>query len=251
MKTKLLYLLLLFPSYKLVAQCDVQSSITLSISDTSIPDCWVLLDSGSNSVNFNGFYDGFGAGMNNLFTLISPELEPGNYSVSLAGWSQPGTYIILDAVANQSQNTSGDYSYSDYSNYVLANGGVFGTSDLPNPISINITNNNKHLMLSFVGPLPTSAYLSELIATSESLGVMEFDAEDTFRIYPNPTNGIVNIDLSGGQDILDVQLFNVLGKKVFQEKKSGQLNLNSLKSGVYFARIQTKNRTVLRRIVKN
>jgi hypothetical protein len=68
-------------------------------------------------------------------------------------------------------------------------------------------------------------------------------------IYPNPTDGVLNIDLEGTKNI---SLMNVTGQKVLELKTSSrQIDVSSLASGVYFLEVQTgihlfRNKLILR-----
>ncbi len=64
-------------------------------------------------------------------------------------------------------------------------------------------------------------------------------ADKTLNIYPNPTDGPVNIDITGltDSDIVNILLFSIDGKQleVIKVKDSkATLNLSSRPSGMYF-----------------
>lgn len=61
------------------------------------------------------------------------------------------------------------------------------------------------------------------------------------QVYPNPTNGILNI--KSKNQILNLEVFNLSGIKVkeFTNLKSGILNISDLSAGVYFIRTHTNN----------
>jgi hypothetical protein len=74
-------------------------------------------------------------------------------------------------------------------------------------------------------------------------------------IYPQPSNGIINIKLSEGQNESPVvAVFDLLGNKVAEieaEHANGNvytINLEDKKAGYYFLKIQTDNGLVSRRI---
>ena len=68
-------------------------------------------------------------------------------------------------------------------------------------------------------------------------------------IYPNPTDGVLNIDLEGKKNI---SLMHVTGQKVLELKTSSrQIDVSSLASGVYFLEVQIgihlfRNKLILR-----
>jgi hypothetical protein len=74
-------------------------------------------------------------------------------------------------------------------------------------------------------------------------------------IYPQPSNGIINIKLSEAQNESPiVAVFDLLGNKMAEieaDHVNGNvytINLEDKKAGYYFLKIQTDNGLVLRRI---
>ena len=102
-----------------------------------------------------------------------------------------------------------------------------------------------------VGTDSDAAYFDsiELLATNP-LSV----AENTLTgvsIYPNPANGSVNISsLNGG----DISVYSILGARVLTEKsttKNHQLNVSSLKPGMYLLRIVSDNKSSTKKLIIN
>jgi lysyl endopeptidase len=60
-----------------------------------------------------------------------------------------------------------------------------------------------------------------------------------FGIYPNPSNGMVNIKGLDAQDIQNIAVYDLKGALIAQPKAALQLNLKNLHEGVYFMKIQT------------
>ena len=71
-----------------------------------------------------------------------------------------------------------------------------------------------------------------------------------FRMYPNPiTGGILNI-LTKDNGIKRVQIYDILGKRVFARNlRDRQIDLSSLKSGVYILKVTENTRTTTRKLV--
>ena len=72
-------------------------------------------------------------------------------------------------------------------------------------------------------------------------------------VYPNPTNGMLTIELpNGGVSI--IQLINSIGQIVVNEKvvnEKSQINLQHLPSGIYFLKANTNGQLKTVRIIKN
>lgn len=64
---------------------------------------------------------------------------------------------------------------------------------------------------------------------------VESHSESNTCIYPNPTNGVINIDAEG---LENVTVLNTLGQTIYSSSES-QIDLSKYGKGLYFVRIQT------------
>ena len=72
--------------------------------------------------------------------------------------------------------------------------------------------------------------------------VENYTPVDVITLYPNPSNGIVNVLSSN--NIESIKIMNAIGQTVFENKVSAnytQLNTSDLNSGIYFVQIKCKN----------
>jgi Leucine-rich repeat (LRR) protein len=80
--------------------------------------------------------------------------------------------------------------------------------------------------------------------TTSITSIDEMGANDV-KLYPNPARDVLTIDFEAGTDYsADVSIFNTQGRIVMQEIISNgksELNVSSLKQGVYFVKINTSN----------
>ena len=76
------------------------------------------------------------------------------------------------------------------------------------------------------------------------IGVGEID-ENEFVVYPNPTNGIINVNANGLKNIL---VFNALGQKVY-ETVENQIDLSQLGTGLFMLRIEAETGVIVQRIM--
>jgi hypothetical protein len=64
-----------------------------------------------------------------------------------------------------------------------------------------------------------------------------------FSIYPNPTNGIVNLQFEQNQGLILVEVYNSLGEKILTKKQlqgtNCELDLSGMSEGVYWMRVET------------
>lgn len=86
------------------------------------------------------------------------------------------------------------------------------------------------------------------LKASSVLGVGNF-SKSTFKLYPNPTSSILNIE--SDLEIKNSQIYNQIGQMVL-ETKSKTIDLSSLTTGIYLIQTQFENGTFrTERIVKN
>ncbi len=79
----------------------------------------------------------------------------------------------------------------------------------------------------------------------------ELSARNPVNLYPNPTNGILNLDL-GETQFQNLEIRNTLGALVYQNNIIGQrmeLNLNHLEKGLYFISLIGENSREVKKII--
>lgn len=103
----------------------------------------------------------------------------------------------------------------------------------------NIVNNTAEIFFDFNPPIVTNTAATQFVNT---LSVVELDA-NAFTIYPNPTNGLLNIQ--GNTMIDQVSLFDIHGRILkefhFDAPTSlAQLDVTDITKGIYFLKIKSK-----------
>lgn len=74
----------------------------------------------------------------------------------------------------------------------------------------------------------------------------EQPADHSFSMYPNPSNGILNISLASYTEKATVRIFNVKGQLMFESTDSTQRQFrlpSNLQEGVYLIQVQTGHQT--------
>ena len=88
--------------------------------------------------------------------------------------------------------------------------------------------------------------------TYQSLTNPIFDFDESVKIYPNPTNGIININ--SNFNIKSIELYDVQGRileKSFENNTTTTLNLSNRQSGIYFVKITSDKGSKVEKVVKN
>ncbi|PTM11815.1 MAG: hypothetical protein DA407_00655 [Bacteroidetes bacterium] len=90
------------------------------------------------------------------------------------------------------------------------------------------------------------------IVESSTLSVFTNELENNLKVYPNPSNGIINVDSDFNN--FTIEVFNLLGMKVYSKqnlKSYTKLDLRSLESGVYLLKAIVDSKSTLKKIVIN
>jgi hypothetical protein len=200
--------------------------------------------------------------------------------VSMRGLDEPNEYLLgYNIVFNQeykgfiTQQPVPGYSfdYDDYKFTMPSNGSFSITinnsfsGNLPFKI-FNATFNAVYTNLvapnstnTFTQTLSAGQYYLEFYATPSStsyfnpytfiiqntLSIDDNLVDNTFSVYPNPTNSKLNIKSENKFD--EVEIYNVLGQKVLASRilENQEIDMSSLTSGTYFLKLKSEN------IVKN
>lgn len=67
------------------------------------------------------------------------------------------------------------------------------------------------------------------------------------KVYPNPTNGVVNLEVLSSDRLASIELLDMTGKLVLAAPFQNQLHLGHLSKGIYFLKVQKENGGLLTR----
>jgi len=85
------------------------------------------------------------------------------------------------------------------------------------------------------------------------LNILENSLENSVTLFPNPAKQQFTIKNSKQLD-LDITIFNILGKEVYNANNNTSINhhinLSSLKTGVYLVRLTAGNQTLTKKLIK-
>jgi len=88
------------------------------------------------------------------------------------------------------------------------------------------------------------------------LSVNYFDKNDLFRVYPNPSNGLLNVRINQFVGKLSIQIVDTNGRVVFKQNEVNfniekTININSLQTGMYVLKVTGNNVNYTQKILKN
>ena len=91
------------------------------------------------------------------------------------------------------------------------------------------------------------------VATEVVLGIGDNTATaSALQLYPNPTNGVLNLQLESGKQLEQLSVYSTNGRLLMEAAGTDRIDLSSLQSGVYLleARLASGDR-IVKRVVKN
>ncbi|KAF5030357.1 hypothetical protein DSECCO2_638990 [anaerobic digester metagenome] len=79
---------------------------------------------------------------------------------------------------------------------------------------------------------------------------LEDNKENAISIYPNPTNGIINIENS--EEIIQINVYNSIGDLVYSKlnhENNTEIDLSNKPKGIYFIELISKDKTFKDKII--
>ncbi len=251
-----------------------------------------LYNAGSSAVNLGDYTVTLLNGNNNTLydSLALPQqsLNPGDYFVICSpygktpncdmvksnplptGWIQNGSPDAVGIRENSSGNLIDVVSYEGncLAPYVSGNGLPLANSDTAQSDSIanrylsisrfpdgNDTNNDS---LDWNRVCATPGYANTNTNSScptPTQGLVSVNAHKSVSVYPNPSRGMINLDLKAisGREV-KVTVNNMIGNVVMEASAkntngTAQLDLSDLQNGVYIVKITAANGTFVQRVV--
>lgn len=152
---------------------------------------------------------------------------------------------IIDTFGDVDTDGSGEaWDYLDGWAYRVSNTGPDGTFVVTNWTYSGVDAlDGETTNTTATTPYPIAVYTNDILSIEDA-------TYTEFSLYPNPTNlGYVNIKTTNTNP-LNIQVFDVLGKRVKNEVlTNNQLNTSKLNTGIYFLKITQNNTTVTKKLI--
>ena len=126
---------------------------------------------------------------------------------------------------------------------------VFKIKTLPTLVLGNSFSNTASIYFDYNHPIITEP----AVTTFVELGTKDFDFNNYFTLYPNPTNGILNINFKQAIEIQNIGIYNVLGQMVVSvpnAKGVTSVDVSSLSTGNYFIKVVSDKGTSNAKFIK-
>lgn len=114
-----------------------------------------------------------------------------------------------------------------------------------------IIENTAEIYFDFNEAIITNTTVNTIV--EKSTGIKDVDVSNEVNVYPNPSNGLLNISLENNNDLELIEVFDVLGKLIFSASDLSEtaaiVNLQNTSAGMYLIKVSTKNGLASERIV--
>jgi hypothetical protein len=150
------------------------------------------------------------------------------------------TVCIYDSVRLDAGNPGSTYRWSDGSTAKTITALSAGIGFEVQTYKVWVTNENSCV---------DSATINVIFTFNACVGVNETSDNREFRISPNPSGGIFTIQMMPAFSQMNIELYNMVGRKVYEERNGVQpghplnklLDVSFLPSGIYVIRITGDN----------
>jgi Leucine-rich repeat (LRR) protein len=125
---------------------------------------------------------------------------------------------------------------------------LFKIKSKDNLVSGDMVQKAAKIYFDYNAPIETN--ISQTTYQSLTNPIFEFD--ESVKIYPNPTNEIININ--SNFNIKSIELYDIQGRileKSFENNTNTSLNLSNRQSGIYFVKITSEKGSKVEKVVKN
>ncbi|MCB9359846.1 MAG: CotH kinase family protein [Flavobacteriales bacterium] len=228
-----------FEFYTLAVGSDVvinelsASNASIQIDDAGEYDDWIELYNNTMSpISLDGYYLSDDA--NDLMQWVFPVGTTINANDYLIIWADKDT-LQTGLHANFKLSASGETIYlSD------ATGNLLDEITFANQTTDVTYGRYPNGTGSFMFMNPTFAAENSNLPIGVGVNEIQLEKND-FEVYPNPTNGILNIVFENNEDT-EFEIYNLLGNRVYTSTTSGQqfqINVANWSKGIYLIKTKT------------
>jgi len=247
------------------------ATMTVSVLDCSNPTlpfytdfealgslgCWTAIDANNDGLTWN--YEGDFGAINYSWDEEAEEgITPDDYLVSPAiSLPQGGTCELSYSIA-----PTGWFDYEEhYSVYVSTTGN--GVNDFTECLYSETFDGEEWVYERNIDLTPYAGqtiYISfrhhdcndqmALAIYDVTISATEGTAENSsaaVRIFPNPTNGIINMESEG---VMSIEVIDITGRVVISQQGAESVDMSQLPNGVYAVRTLTEKGTSLQKVMK-
>jgi hypothetical protein len=240
-----------------------------TFSSTNTTDSLNIPNSGTYSLNLSGILSGINAEIdtNSLFIVNAPSFA----STNLTTCDSTNVGTTIDTLTN---SVGCDSILTTITSLTTINPTISITTNeltaLPSGLAYQWLNcepnlapiigaNNQTFIVSTSGSYAVEIQDGACVETSSceqitGVGIIENNFENEIKLYPNPTNGLLTLELDGKFEEIAVSVTNDIGQLVFSSKETSSkfnIDLTNNSSGIYFLQLESKDKKALFKVLKD
>ncbi len=184
-----------------------------------------------------------------IFLKAGNAIDNGN-SLKLTGYINTTSGYLVDIEFEYGTTPSLGSSIKTNPNYAFGYGTNTFSADLDNPLK----GETYYYRLKGLDGNNTIVYSDIVSFSTQALGVEISDLKNKVILYPNPTSGVVNIDLPDNKNIISIIVSDELGK-VFNYRNDlktqylKKIDLSGKSTGIYYLKIIMDDNSVINKKV--
>jgi len=131
----------------------------------------------------------------------------------------------------------------------------WSTGEVQKSIQINPTRTTTYSLTATRGGITNTDSVTVTVENCTNT-ITENDLNKNIKVYPNPTSGILNVNVVGSNNEFNLQLINLNGRIIYSDKvnssqggMSKQIDLSRFAKGVYFVRLFNSNQNSNKKII--
>lgn len=168
--------------------------------------------------------------------------------LAIAVSSSGSPYVVASqwdsSDGNHLRNTV--YKYDSTLNTWSSFGGDFVSDGQAIYNDLIVDNTNNYLVLTYS---QSGTKVKRMALAANQLSTQDI-TKNNIEIYPNPTNGIVNI--KGDLKVKSVEIANTVGQLLSIKSENQQIDITSYPKGIYFVKINMENgKQIIKKVIKN
>lgn len=212
--------------------------------------------------SYNGTNDDFTIVRYNINGSIDNTFDTDGIVTTDFGSSDDGASSVLlqaDGKIILAGTSAGDFAIARYNN----DGTLDSSFDTDGKVSTdfgNYANANSALLqvdgkILLAGDFLNTTNTDFAVAryNGDPVGIEENEAGKSISVYPNPTNGKIQISNIKGQ-IEELGVYNMIGERVYSSPiihySSLEIDISSQPAGVYFIELNNKNSKIYKKVIK-
>lgn len=225
--------------------------ITVNSGSICAGQAFTMVPGGANSYTFQGGSAIVSPTINSSYTVVgtsSAGCTSGTFATSNVTVNAIPSVSAVSSSSALCINESATLTGSGANTYSWSSGGT-ATTEIVTP---TVTTSYTLTGTDAIGCSNTVVITQSVDASC--VGIQEHQADLSFNVYPNPSSGIVNIEVQAlNNDLIHIQIINQLGQVVLNESTNSKLssfNIEKLSNGIYFVILKQNNAVRKLKIIK-